>query len=183
MCRSCTQLVYDFCLIFACVRGNEFLNLRNIYVFMCLAVCRRCVREQVSRTRIYPSILSWELVAERAGVVKVFRPSDAPKLVWRRSKDPKPRRLFDSSEVLDDIEPLLQVGCLFESIGHTIFILRYAYVCVIVSLGHVIWRKTNNGLRIDKLIVFFFNNVQLNHVCPKPQIEPISSICWAARVC
>lgn len=78
-----------------CVRG----------VCVC-AVESKCF-ECATRPRVYPSILSCELVAERAGVVRAFGPSEAPKLVWRRSSDPNPRRLFDSSEFLDDIEPVL----------------------------------------------------------------------------
>lgn len=42
-------------------------------------------------------------------VVSVRVPSDAPKLVCRRSNDPKTRRLFDSSEALDVIEPVLEI--------------------------------------------------------------------------
>lgn len=59
------------CVISVCVcsRGLKRAKLERSYN-------KRCVHETD-----YPSILSWELVAERAGVVKAFGPSDAPKLV------------------------------------------------------------------------------------------------------
>lgn len=42
--------------------------------------------------------------------VSVRAASDAPKLVCRRRSEPNTRRLFDSSEPLDDIEPVLENG-------------------------------------------------------------------------